>query len=255
MQLRTSSRMSVSMLRLFSSVLDAGGSEDVTRKKRWAAIGRQFNPPANMTDLSYRTKQIFISNLHDLEVAFAAGKVDLNGILDEVPSPSSVHPLPWSDGHESSSTPRHSNIFGTEMKEEGKDEAEESEGSLGQVVGRGEDYTVYKMLVTEGGAEEALWYTIFAEYPGLNIEDIKIKCFSRGIVRLTLKNKILQGGTPSYLGHGASTSGSDGEGEQCSETVSVIKLPSRIGSASGKAFFTDLGQLYVRVRKGNELTQ
>ena len=213
-----------------------------------------------MTDLSFRTKQIFMTNLHDLELVYAAGEINLHNILLEnpPPPPSSVQPLPLSEHQEGSSTPRRSYI-----KEEDTflpqvdQELEEESGTslLGQAVCRGENYTVYKMMVDNGST---LWYTIYAEYPGLTLKDIGVKCFSRGVVRLTVKSRnIVPTDTPTdgSGGGGHDGGGASDQGEELySETITIIKLPSKICTASGKAFFTDLGQLYVRVKKAENVT-
>ena len=96
MQMPASSRLEVDLAKLFVQVLHNGGSGEVTLRKFWATIGRTFNPPPQMTDLSFKTKNIFVSKLLPLEEAYAAGGpcvAHLEGIFKNLPRPSLVHPL------------------------------------------------------------------------------------------------------------------------------------------------------------------
>eukprot|EP01023_Acetabularia_acetabulum_P055657 TRINITY_DN64439_c0_g1_i1.p2 TRINITY_DN64439_c0_g1~~TRINITY_DN64439_c0_g1_i1.p2 ORF type:complete len:217 (+),score=20.25 TRINITY_DN64439_c0_g1_i1:95-745(+) len=52
---------------LWNLVRDSGGSAKVTLQKQWAELGRQFNPPAYMTNLSTVVKSIFERYLLDYE--------------------------------------------------------------------------------------------------------------------------------------------------------------------------------------------
>lgn len=95
-QMPASSRLEVDLAKLFVQVLHNGGSGEVTLRKFWAMIGRTFNPPPQMTDLSFKTKNIFVSKLLPLEEAYAAGEAcvdQLEEIFTNLPRPSSIHPL------------------------------------------------------------------------------------------------------------------------------------------------------------------
>jgi hypothetical protein len=39
----------------------------VVASKRWAWVGRQFNPPSSMTDLSFQIKKIYTTKLQAFE--------------------------------------------------------------------------------------------------------------------------------------------------------------------------------------------
>jgi len=69
---------------LFVKVLNAGGSASVTEQKKWAEIGRSFHPRPTMTDLSHKTKNIFMKKLHAMEEAYARGEVDLSVVLEKI---------------------------------------------------------------------------------------------------------------------------------------------------------------------------
>jgi len=80
--------------RLFTSVLARGGSLIVTERKQWAQVGRQFDPPPQMSDLSHKVKTIFQNKLSDLEHAYVARAVDLTGLLEEgTPAPDDIRCL------------------------------------------------------------------------------------------------------------------------------------------------------------------
>ncbi|CAL8463981.1 g3516 [Coccomyxa elongata] len=65
----------ISLQQLWQPVVQAGGYEAVTANKSWAAIGRQFNPPKNMTDLSHRIKKAYESHLLPFEKALRKGEI------------------------------------------------------------------------------------------------------------------------------------------------------------------------------------
>eukprot|EP01023_Acetabularia_acetabulum_P006744 TRINITY_DN12834_c0_g2_i5.p1 TRINITY_DN12834_c0_g2~~TRINITY_DN12834_c0_g2_i5.p1 ORF type:complete len:337 (+),score=54.46 TRINITY_DN12834_c0_g2_i5:160-1170(+) len=48
-----------SIERLWNVVMMYGGSQQVCREKAWAKIGRQFNPPKSMTNLSFHIKRLY----------------------------------------------------------------------------------------------------------------------------------------------------------------------------------------------------
>eukprot|EP01024_Parvocaulis_polyphysoides_P003745 TRINITY_DN1098_c0_g1_i1.p1 TRINITY_DN1098_c0_g1~~TRINITY_DN1098_c0_g1_i1.p1 ORF type:complete len:220 (+),score=21.67 TRINITY_DN1098_c0_g1_i1:102-761(+) len=52
---------------LWNLVRNGGGSAKITLQKQWAELGRQFNPPAYMTNLSTVIKSIFERYLLDYE--------------------------------------------------------------------------------------------------------------------------------------------------------------------------------------------
>lgn len=55
------------LAKLWHAVRDHGGSEKVCQMKRWAAIGRLFNPPPSMTNLSFHMKRLWSKYLLDYE--------------------------------------------------------------------------------------------------------------------------------------------------------------------------------------------
>ncbi|KAL6779642.1 hypothetical protein ACKKBG_A13135 [Auxenochlorella protothecoides x Auxenochlorella symbiontica] len=87
--------------KLFRLVIAHGGFQKVSEGKLWARIGRAFNPPQSMTDLSYQTKKVYISKLSAFEEAYHAGEVSVNldaepepDVPDAVPQHSQTHKLP-----------------------------------------------------------------------------------------------------------------------------------------------------------------
>ena len=52
---------------LWKSVQCLGGSRRVSEGRRWATIGRMFNPPPTMTNFSYRIKQLYAEYLLEFE--------------------------------------------------------------------------------------------------------------------------------------------------------------------------------------------
>jgi len=52
---------------LWMAVQSEGGSRRVSEGRRWAAIGRRFNPPATMTNFSHRIKNLFAEYLLEFE--------------------------------------------------------------------------------------------------------------------------------------------------------------------------------------------
>ncbi|KAI3437993.1 hypothetical protein D9Q98_000436 [Chlorella vulgaris] len=65
-------RAPLDLHKLFKAVMRAGGYETVLAQKGWARVGRTFNPPPSMTDLSYQIKKIYASKLLDFEKASVA---------------------------------------------------------------------------------------------------------------------------------------------------------------------------------------
>jgi len=55
------------LAKLWHAVRELGGSEKVCQMKRWASIGRLFNPPASMTNLSFHMKRLWFKYLLDYE--------------------------------------------------------------------------------------------------------------------------------------------------------------------------------------------
>ncbi|GAB4819164.1 hypothetical protein N2152v2_006210 [Parachlorella kessleri] len=57
----------IDLFKLFKLVLKCGGADAVVASKRWAWIGRHFNPPPSMTDLSFQIKKIYNGKLLQFE--------------------------------------------------------------------------------------------------------------------------------------------------------------------------------------------
>ncbi|KAL4452081.1 hypothetical protein ABPG75_007743 [Micractinium tetrahymenae] len=68
-------RAAMDVFKLFRAVYKQGGHDEVVRQKGWARIGRMFNPPSSMTDLSFQTKKIYATKLLEFEKAYRAGEV------------------------------------------------------------------------------------------------------------------------------------------------------------------------------------
>lgn len=52
-------RQEMDLRKLWHAVQERGGSAKVCQAKLWAAVGRKFNPPRSMTNLSYHVKRIY----------------------------------------------------------------------------------------------------------------------------------------------------------------------------------------------------
>jgi len=112
-----------------------------------------------------------------------------------------------------------------------------------------EHFSVYKTTCGPQG------YEIYAILPEiLRIEDIKVKCFARGLLQF----KVKQLATPQQKSNSdGSGSGGDGgseaqieqapEEELDAERMYTVNLPSKIYPESARALFTSAGQLYLRV--------
>ncbi|KAK9814510.1 hypothetical protein WJX72_007115 [[Myrmecia] bisecta] len=55
------------MEKLWDAVQACGGYDEACRGKSWAAIGRQFNPPKSMTNLSYHIKRLYEKHMLQFE--------------------------------------------------------------------------------------------------------------------------------------------------------------------------------------------
>ena len=115
------------------------------------------------------------------------------------------------------------------------------------VLFKNENFSVYKSTCGPPG------YEIYANFPELRLEDIKVKCYARGKVQLTvLQPEIF---TPRAVGDCGGGDGGGGQGVEkvFTEPQSALRnpytvdLPSRIVPESAKALFTSTGQLYIRV--------
>ncbi|KAL4437509.1 hypothetical protein ABPG77_003490 [Micractinium sp. CCAP 211/92] len=65
-------RATMDLFKLFRTVYKLGGHDEVVRQKGWARVGRMFNPPSSMTDLSFQTKRIYATKLLEFEQASRA---------------------------------------------------------------------------------------------------------------------------------------------------------------------------------------
>ncbi|GMH38198.1 hypothetical protein BSKO_06082 [Bryopsis sp. KO-2023] len=63
------SKKELDLAQLWSVVQEFGGSEKVCYEKRWAGIGRLFDPPKNMTNLSFHIKRLYEKHLLPFERA------------------------------------------------------------------------------------------------------------------------------------------------------------------------------------------
>lgn len=52
-------RQEMDLRKLWHAVQERGGSAKVCQAKHWASVGRKFNPPRSMTNLSYHVKRIY----------------------------------------------------------------------------------------------------------------------------------------------------------------------------------------------------
>eukprot|EP01025_Chloroclados_australasicus_P049609 TRINITY_DN5659_c0_g1_i5.p1 TRINITY_DN5659_c0_g1~~TRINITY_DN5659_c0_g1_i5.p1 ORF type:complete len:285 (-),score=32.56 TRINITY_DN5659_c0_g1_i5:124-978(-) len=66
-------KQDLSLEELWNAVMHRGGSKQTTMNKLWAEIGREFNPPDSMTNLSYHIKRIYEKYLLAYEKSISPG--------------------------------------------------------------------------------------------------------------------------------------------------------------------------------------
>lgn len=71
-------KFQINLHELLHSVLHLGGYDKVSESKKWARIGKKFDPPTTMTDLSSFMKKFYTKKLKPMEDAWKNGTLNLS---------------------------------------------------------------------------------------------------------------------------------------------------------------------------------
>ncbi|KFM24564.1 hypothetical protein F751_2282 [Auxenochlorella protothecoides] len=231
--------------KLFRLVIAHGGFQKVSEGKLWARIGRAFNPPQSMTDLSYQTKKVYISKLSAFEEAYHAG---------ELPSHKRKLGESYMTGYSEVPAARQE-LIGRTISVLWHAEGSHHVGTVAQYHPDLDQYTVvyHGGEVHQTDLKAVEWvlvdgqtaatshpqvyasssglpgFEIFTSLPGIRLEEVSVRCWPDG--------KLVIQGKPSTPG--------------VQDIREDLQLPllagQRLLAHSAQALFTDTGRLYVKV--------